>query len=63
MATETVRVIVRTDDPDVVTMTEPIQVTKRGPIADGAAHLTLSDGSQVTVDNAVGYYLGVKAGS
>lgn len=63
MATETVRVIVRTDDPDVVAMTEPLEVSERSPIADGVAHLTLADGSQQTVERALGYYLGVRSGT
>jgi hypothetical protein len=45
MTTEIIRVIVRTETPDVVTMTQPIEVAKRGAIADGVAHLTLPDGT------------------
>jgi len=58
MANEIVRVAVRTSNPDVITLTEPIEVAHRSVIVDGVARLTLPDGAEQTIERAVGYYIG-----
>lgn len=60
MEKKRVQVIVRTDDPEVVAMTDKFLVTSYA-LVDGVAVLRFEDGAEHQIPNALGIYTGVTA--
>jgi hypothetical protein len=58
MEKKRVQVIVRTDDPAVVAMTDKFVVTSYA-LVDGVAVLGFEDGAEHRIANALGIYTGV----